>query len=155
MTSVDLKLERPVDTKIYDLTIASSGDLGTIESFDTSLAVSLFAEKRADSSEVPDPPRRRGWWGNETNDEIEFEIGSKLWILMAQPRKTSLNLERAKSYAREALQWLIDDGFLQSLEVSAEFTSIGIRLTIVLYRSANIVETKYYDLWEASGELVT
>lgn len=155
MSEVDLKLERPSSTLLYDLVVSATGDLDVVSSFDTSLAVSLFAERRADVSEVPDPPRRRGWWGNETNDDLGFEIGSKLWILMAQPRKTSLNLERAKSYTREGLQWLIDDGFLKNIDVSAEFTDLGIRLTIILYRSNDVIETKYFDLWEASGELVT
>lgn len=152
--TVDVQLARGAN-KIYDCVIASNGDLATVDSFNTSLAVSLFGEKRANVSEVPQASRRRGWWGNETNDEIAFELGSKLWIVMAQPRKTTLNLNRAKSYAEDCLKWLVEDGFLQRVEVAASFTEIGLRLKIDLYRSQDIIETRYYDLWNNSGELVT
>lgn len=154
MTTVDLRLSKEKN-KPYDIGLKANGDLDTVDSFDTSLAVSLFAERRADSSEVPAAERRRGWWGNETNNDPTFEIGSKLWIVMAQSRRTSFNLKRAISYAREALQWLIDGGFLRDVRVDGEFTDEGIRLKIDLIRDQNVVDTRYYDLWENSGELIT
>jgi phage gp46-like protein len=153
-TTVDLKLIRDQQF-LYDLLIKSNGDLDVVDSFDTSLTVSLLGERRADASEVPDAPRRRGWWGNEVNDNIEFELGSKLWIVLAQSRKTSENLRRAISYAREALQWLIDDGYLRDIQVSGEFTTIGLRLEIILLRDQSVAETRYYDLWTNTGEIVT
>lgn len=149
-TDIDLKLEREND--LYDLQLNENGDFKLVQGFDTSLAVSLFGERRANASEVPTSEFRRGWWGNEVN-EAAFELGSKLWIVMQQPRKTSTNRKRAEAYAREGLQWLIDDGFVKDIKITSQFSETGILLEIKLLRDQDEVDTKYFELWENSGEL--
>lgn len=151
MTVIDLKLNE-VESQIFDLEIDENGDLATVQSFDTSLLMSLFEERRADSSEVPAAHLRRGWWGNTVSDDLRHENGSKLWLL-EQPRKTFENKNKAEDYARKSLQWLIDDGYVHDIAVTSEFTSEGLQLTIKLLRDNSVVDTKYYDVWEASGNL--
>lgn len=133
----------------YDIGIdPDTGDLQLVDGFETALQMSMFCERRADESEVETPELRRGWWGNEV-DPTGFEIGSKLWLLY-QSQKTQATLNAAVDHAKNALQWLIDDEHLESLDVSASFTANGIRLDVTLRRSNSAIETRSFDLWEGT-----
>ena len=129
----------------------NTGDFLLTRGFDTAITMSLFCERRADTSEVPTAELRRGWWGNTIGPE-GFEIGSKLWLL-DQARQTQATLNKAVDYAREALQWLVDDGHLVSIDVSAAFSTNGITLNITLNRSNSATETRSYELWENTEAL--
>lgn len=127
-----------------------NGDFKTIDSFDTSITVALFGDERADSSEVPTVENRRGWWGNSFGEDPEFQLGSKLWLLN-QNRRTQETLNKAITIAQNALQWLIDDGHAESVDVTGAFTDDGIGLTITIFRSNAVTETRFFDLWNNSG----
>lgn len=93
----------------------------TLSDYDTeplvrSVIISLFSWKRAgDDDELPGKSKE-GWWGDSYSDD---QIGSKLWLL-SRAKLTSETLKRAQSYAKEALQWLIDDQVAESVDVTAE-----------------------------------
>ena len=63
---------------VFDISFDSEGDLATDDFLDTSLIRSIYAQRRASSSEVPTPQLRRGWIGSVTRD---YEDGSKDTIL--------------------------------------------------------------------------
>lgn len=150
--AIDLALTQDEDTKIFDLSLVN-GDFKIIDSFDTSLQVSLFADARADASEVPASERRRGWWGNQFINSLVSDLGSKLWLL-EQSRRTQSVLNSAIDFARISLQWLVDEGHADDVEVSGVFLNTsGIRLTITIFRDQSRVETKFYDLWENTGNI--
>ncbi len=69
----------------------------------------------ADASDETDDGNRRGWWGDLEQD---YRVGSRLWLLRRQKLTTQVAL-KAEAYAREALQWLKDDGVVASLDVEA------------------------------------
>ena len=73
----------------YDIGFTDAGDIETKESLDTAILMSILAEVRAASSEMPESHRRRGWIGNESTEGIE--MGSKAW-LFEQARVTGSNL---------------------------------------------------------------
>lgn len=148
--AIDIAIQQDAITgKFY--TSLSNGDFLTNNSFDTSLTISLFGDRRADPSEVPIVQNRRGWWGNAFNtDDIEFELGSKLWLLY-QERATPATLNKAVSYAREALQWLVDDQHAQRINVSGVLSQNNIQLNIKIFRDSGVTETRYYDLWDNTG----
>jgi phage gp46-like protein len=145
---VDLKLRRRKDLKdLYDLEL-QNGDLALVNNFNTALQMVIYCERRADPSEVRPPQLRRGWWGNELSLVAGFEIGSKLWLLK-QARRTQDTLNKAITYTQEGLQWLVDDGYLDKVEVEGFFSGdSGIRLEIRLLRPDNITETRFFDLWQ-------
>jgi len=135
-------------TQLYDITIDADGDILTDDFFDTSLLYSLLGERRADPSEVTEPQLRRGWIGSEGKD---FENGSKLW-LFEQARVTRSNLNRIEDEARKALQWLVDDGLVVSVdEVTATVKSGKITLEIVIRRTRSKVERRFFILWQNTG----
>jgi len=148
--AIDIKLEQDAATSLFDISF-TNGDFTTVDSFDTSLQVSLFADARATKSQVPRSELRRGWWGNQFSPDFPlYELGSKLWLL-DQSRKTQSTLNNAIDFAKNALQWLIDKGHAEGVEVTGAFVNEGIKLTIVIKRGNGIVETKYYDLWDNTG----
>ena len=97
----------------------------------------------------PAPELQRGWWGNLFNDVLNYQIGSKIWLLY-QARKTQDTLNRAITYVNDGLTWLVEDGYIDRANVSGEFSLKGISLTITLYRSQNIVASFTYELWQAT-----
>ena len=144
---IDLKLTRKKELgNIYDISIVD-GQLELTDNFDTNLQMSVYCERRADSSEVLLPQQRRGWWGNELSETVGFEIGSKLWLLQ-QARLTKDTLNKAIAYTQEALDWFVEHKLLKRVQVEASLNgNSGIRLTIKLTRFSDEVETRFFDLW--------
>jgi phage gp46-like protein len=143
--TVDVKLTKTGN--IYDLTLNDEGDFTNGDFLDTSLQYSLLGERRASAAEVPQNSRRRGDIISENSD---FENGSKLWLFY-QERITLTVKNKIISFANEALIWLVDDGLLESIEVTAVTTKETITLTIVLKRPFSKVETIFFPLWENTG----
>lgn len=147
MARIDIALTKREDG-IYDVTFTEDGDFEATEGLDTSILLSLLEQRRANSAEVSAPQLRRGWVGNELADIAIYELGSKLWIL-DQARLNTDTLNRAVDYARQALQWLLDNDIAQSLAITGEIEfPDGIRLFITLTRDNNQVESFYFNLWD-------
>jgi len=142
----DISIVNDEDINVLD-TQPLKGDLSPEYGFYTSLLISTFCERRADSTEVSPPQQRRGWWGNLFAFVTGYEIGSKLWIL-SQARNTPLTLTRAINYLQTAFQWYIDDKHLKRVNVTGVQTDFGIILDVQLLRFDNQVINISYNLWE-------
>lgn len=162
MTTIDLKLvnryeavgSNPQAVGYYDIDVdTSTGDLLLEDGFDTSLIVSIFGERRAAQYEVAKPSQRRGWWGNTTRVD-GHEDGSKLWLL-DQARLTTGTVRLSGQYAYEGLKWLVEDGYLKSIETDPEaVVSNGdgsITLEVKLVRYDYKSEKRFFTVWEATG----
>jgi phage gp46-like protein len=125
-----------------------SGDIKSEDFFETAILTSLFAEKRANESEVFQSHMRRGWVGNESTPG--FEIGSKLW-LYEQARLTRTVLNGITTSVQDCLQWMIDDGYALSIKIEAILTATGVGINVVIQRPNSKVENRYYDLWNNTG----
>lgn len=147
MTDIDIKLTQD-ETGLFDISFDDDGDFTKVDGFDTSLIISVYADKRASKSEVPYALYRSGWIGNSYKD---FEIGSKVWIYL-RSRLTNSNIESIKKAATDSLQWLISDSLAKNVQVEIiSVTSVKISLKIVIEFSNGIIEDKYYDLWLNTG----
>ncbi len=144
MANVDFALE--IDQNgLFDLVIQDGG-LKETNTFDSSIIVSFFEERRALASEVPVNFLRRGWWGN-TLFKGDFQIGSKIWLL-EQARLDTETLNRAIVYAREAFQWMLDGNFLTDVQVTGVLETDKIVLIIRFFRNSSIVATATFERWE-------
>lgn len=101
-------------------------DLLSDDGLTTAVLISLFTDARAkDDDELPsaliseDFPDRRGCWMDSTSGRANDSIGSRLWLL-ERSKVTTENLRRAEQYAREALQWMIDEGLASTITTVAE-----------------------------------
>lgn len=105
--------------------IAQSGvDMLADSSLTHEVIISLFTDRRAlESDNLPDGSSdRRGWWGDSFRSR---PIGSRLWLLSREKTMNSV-LERAASYALEALQWLKDAGRVKRIAVGASQPERGV-----------------------------
>lgn len=101
----------------------SENDLESEDGLFTAALISLFTDRRAyDDDVLPDPQSddRRGWWGDLASTEVDGDqIGSRLWLLERSKVLPEI-LTRAEEYAREALEWMVEDGIAAKVEVFAE-----------------------------------
>ncbi len=84
-----------------------------------SVLISLFTWRRAAPDDAVDDDERFGWWGDSFPSVADDRIGSRLWLLR-RVKLTRQTQRDAEFYAREALQWLIDDGHCSAIEVLSE-----------------------------------
>jgi phage gp46-like protein len=130
----------------FDFEIAN-GDFKATYGLDSALLMSIYLDKRADKSEISRPELRRGWWGNLVNNFVNYEIGSKLWLL-SQARKDNNTLNLVKTYAYDCLKWMIEDQIASKIDVSSSYQNESLILTIVIYRNQNIIISNVYVLWD-------
>jgi phage gp46-like protein len=136
----------------FDFDIATNGDFVTTQGLDTALLMSIYVDKRAEPSEVPAPSMRRGWWGNLVGNYVNYQIGSKLWLLI-QARKDNVTLNLAKTYTYDCLQWLIEDQLATRIEVSDYFLNDALLLKINIYKGQSIIFSNAYTLWNNTKEV--
>ncbi|AQY66599.1 hypothetical protein EKA85_10450 [Pseudomonas veronii] len=109
----------------------------TIEpSLETSLVravvISLFTWRRAATDDPVDDDERFGWWGDSYPTIADDRIGSRLWLLRRVKLTTDTQRD-AEFYAREALQWLLDDNQVLEVEVISERAdSYRLNLQVIL-----------------------
>lgn len=105
-----------VKNKPYPFDIDFSNDVDQLKS---AIYISLFCNKREISPEFANKNiPQNGWFGNLIMfNGQDFQIGSYLWTLKQSVLdQDTINL--VLSYTEEALEWLIDDGILEDLEVN-------------------------------------
>lgn len=125
-------------------------DLAADNGLQTAVILSLFTDRRAsDGDTLPAGADRRGWWADTWPDVPRDQIGSRLWLLGREKQLPSV-LQRAREYAAEALQWLIDDGVADAVRVDAEIVRQGVLgLRIEIDRPTGTAQYQFNRLWEA------
>lgn len=150
MTRVERKFNELEDDS-YDYIIDENGDFAIDDSFDTDLLHSLFVDTRADSSEIPQPRNRRGWFGDEFTTLQDYNLGSKLWLL-EQARSTIKTKNDAVAYVKKCLQWLIDEKKALRVEVTGErLNPSGLKIFITIFVNENKILKFTYKLWKNSN----
>jgi phage gp46-like protein len=133
-----------------DYAIAALG-LAEDNTLETAVILSLFTDRQANPADVlPDGGTdRRGWWADAFPVVPADQIGSRLWLLSREKQLQPVLL-RAREYALEALQWLVDDGIAASVDAVAEIVRQGVLgLTVTITRpNYQAPDTyRYETLW--------
>lgn len=113
------------------------------------VVISLFTWRRAATDDPMDDDERFGWWGDSYPNIADDRIGSRLWLLRRV--KLTADTERdAEFYAREALQWLLDDVQVLEVEVLTErATSNRLNLRVILtVPSGARLEINSSQMWQ-------
>ena len=101
-----------------DLRLAGA-DLALDATLASAVVVSLLSDRRVPAGELPPGETdRRGWWGDSVADADGDRIGSRLWLI-GREKVTPAIVPRAEAYAREALEWLVEDGHVEHVDVAA------------------------------------
>ncbi len=123
--------------------VLENGALVVEHGLETAVLLSLFVDRRA--RELPpgetDP---RGWWAEAKEDRW----GSQLWTL-SRAKLTRQTIERARAFALEALNWLVEDGILERVEVAVLPSTSSLLLEVQLVRGS---ATRWPSVWEATAE---
>lgn len=107
--------------------------LVTGDDLQSAVLVSLFTDRLAnDDDSIPDGTGDpRGWWGDIGEDK---PIGSRLWLL-DRSKQTQEVLSNARDYIIEALQWLVDDGVIASMDAQTQWVRDAfLGAQIILYQ---------------------
>jgi phage gp46-like protein len=127
--------------------VRDGGNLETDEGLETAVTISLFTDARAVESDGVDADAdKRGWWGDRYL-EPTHRIGSKLWLLH-RAKTTPANLTRAATWARESLQWLIDDRIASSVDVAVSRLTLEVYLLTVKIQRPSRVAPRWEHTWE-------
>lgn len=112
--------------------------------------VSLFTWRRANDDDELPGGELMGWWGDTYADIAGDRIGSRLWLL-ARETLTPETLRRAREYATEALQWMLDDGVATAVAVTVQrsgLLSLGIHCLITRADTGQVVDLRFSDVWK-------
>jgi len=108
--------------------------------------ISLFTDRIANPDDVipdgTDDPR--GWWGDLGED---MPIGSRLWLL-SRAKQTQETLNNAVDYAKEALEWFVDDGVAARIDVFAQWVRTSfLGLQVILYNQDGTTIAAFSYAW--------
>lgn len=147
----DLGLTWDVDSFSADFSIAAN-DLATDDGLETAMILSLFTDRRAeDGDDLPDGETdRRGWWADAHPVIPSDRFGSRLWLL-DRAKQTQETLDLAEAYAREALQWLLDDKVSDRIEITASIPRLDVLgLEVTVYKpQVDPVSYRFNYTWAA------
>jgi phage gp46-like protein len=135
-----------------DIQLDSSGrDIKGDEGLENAVLISLFTNRRVnDETVLPGNANDKGgWWGNEFN---EFEIGSRLWLLR-RAKNTDDTLSLAEQYARESMNWMLENNVAQRVDVATSFVDRKTMLMEVQVIRPDVTQQgeytyRYFFNWE-------
>lgn len=114
---MDLALTFNPEIGMLDLSLAGA-DLLAEESLASAVMLSLLSDRTAQAHEVDAGADRRGWWADAYADVDGDAFGSRLWLL-GRSKQLPATVQRARAYIAEALRWMLDDGLVVSMDVTA------------------------------------
>lgn len=123
--------------------LLSGADLAADDGLETAVLLSLFTDATATAEEMAAAgvSVRRGWWADAYAGDV---AGSKLWLLTREKALSEV-VERARGYATEALQWLVDDGVVESVAVDAEAQGEVLALEVTITRRGEPAQQYRFD----------
>ncbi|MBR7929385.1 phage GP46 family protein [Burkholderia ambifaria] len=128
------------DWQLVGPVLAMENDLAS------AVLISLFTDRTANPDDViPDgTDDARGWWGDLGEDR---PIGSRLWLL-SRAKQTQETLNNAVDYAKEALEWFIDDGVAARIDVFAQWVRTSfLGLQVIFYNQDGTMKAALSYAW--------
>jgi phage gp46-like protein len=123
----------------------------------TAVLISLGTDRQAHVDDIlPNADQgdtdRRGWCGDDLNDDPADRIGWRGWLNDAAKQLPEVLLRDAE-YAKEGLQWMIDDGTASRIDVNAFSPRDGIRALAIAIHRPNLPVTRFQfeNFWGKSN----
>ena len=133
--------ELKINGKLSELSMYAEDELTR------AVIISLFSWARARDDDSVEGSRRFGFWG-DTYAEAGQETGSRLW-LMSREKILADTVEKCRKYAKSALEWMIDDGVADSVDVQAERNGVDrIDMSITISRKNDDLRLYFSNVWE-------
>ena len=120
-------------------------DSSQLDPLTRAVVISLFTHRRADPDDNADVPM--GWWGDTWPMVANDRYGSKLWLLQ-RSKLTNALVNTVRTYLRESLQWMLDDGVVSRIDIDIQRTGINeLGNSIALWRRDGPVTISFNDFW--------
>lgn len=129
---------------------AETDDLLGDEGLHTAVLMSLVLDRRAEPEDaVPgDEQDRRGWLFDELAEVEGDKQGSRRWLVTDRAVIRSQTPAQVAAYDREALEWLLEDGVAEAVDVSAEIENGGLVETADITRPRQPTERfRFAHVW--------
>lgn len=118
-----------------------------LDALSRAVIVSFFTWRRAEPDD--DTEEVFGWWGDTFPTIANDRIGSRLWLLR-RSKLTNATAARIRDYARQALEWMEEDGVAARVEVTA--TRVGltsVELGVVIWQHDGSKHAIIFDdIWQ-------
>jgi len=112
---------------------------------ETAVLLSLHCDAPAlDGDVLPVGTPLRGWWGDDFDDDGAGPMGSRLWLL-DDAAVSEATASRARTYAKEAMAWLVKDGHVREVDALTVVGDEAIQL-IPVVRLKNGDEIRFSPL---------
>lgn len=111
--------------------------------------ISFFSWRKSNDDDGVDIPNRQGWWGDSFSSEANDRIDSRLWLLQREKLNDEV-VARAREYAEESLQWMIDDALAAAVNVSTDRENNRLNMSVDIVRpgDAQSIQARFQNLWE-------
>lgn len=123
----------------------------------TAVLLSLFTDRQArPDDQLPNADigdmDRRGWCGDDLNDDPADRIGSRLWLNEAAKQLDAVRASD-RDYGNEALQWMVSDGVASKVDVRALSPSSGMRaLAVAIHRpDQSVTRFQFENFWSGGN----
>ena len=129
-------------------------DLKSEEGLRTAVVISLATDARAKPEQTDQSSEDlRGYWADI--DPASPKTGSLLWTL-TRSKQVPSTLRPMEKYAREALQWMVDDGIAKSVSVVASDLRTGVwALDVTITKPDGTASNfRYGGEWDAEAARV-
>lgn len=146
---MEISFTRRNEYGMADISIAN-GDVVIGDDLHTAIGLSLFSNRRADSSTFSPEVlnSNQGWWGDIFRDS---PLGSVYWQLARRKRSEAV-LELVRAASVQSLSWLTEDGIASSIEVTTSWLRVSAGLMdvkIVVTRSTGGTSSfNYQFVWD-------
>lgn len=133
---IDVKIKPNLKTNEFDIDVQNE-DLQIEDDLETAILISLFTDQRVGGE--------RGFWGNSLDGD---NWGSKIWTLTRE-KLTEETRSKFQEYAKDSLQWLIDDKVAKSIKLQSEIVKPeSIHLLVEIIRpDGSTVGFRFNTIW--------
>lgn len=115
--------------------------------FETAIYLSLFGGNELDDGS--ESTKKYQYWGNLLENDPKYKLTSQAQNIIEGYPATPNNLNRIKEAVKQDLNWMINEGIIDKLEITATIPERNrLNLTIKGYKDKNkIINTTYELNW--------
>jgi len=135
-----------------DLAFTSDGSsLLRDNGLETAVLISLFTDQRVAESELPPGHKsKKGWWGDAFLEKPGDKIGSKIWTF-ARGKLLPETAAAIQVRARQALEWMIEDGVALTVDVVATLRQEGFIEIVIQIARPDAEDDKFTLFWDGQA----
>ncbi|WP_241049041.1 MULTISPECIES: phage GP46 family protein [Achromobacter] len=146
---MDFALSLDPDSGLLDMSL-DGPDFTSESTLVTAVLLSLCTDRLAQAHEVAPGQNRRGWWADAYATPPNDRYGCRWWLL-AREKQLLETVQRARGYAQEALAWMVEDGLVNAVGVTAFVPRMG-WLVLLITLPLNGGDRRYRFEWNAATQ---